>query len=165
MVDDATRASMLVDHVGVDLWRAFRAFEESMFAALVAAGHVDITLADSDVLAFVGPDGTRSVELAKNRRISKQAAQEQVQRLAARGYLTLTPDPMDRRAKRVMLTKKGEALMRHLVAIKRGLHDRVGTELGETGFAELRTNLERVCRALDHRRGGEVPGDRDKKDQ
>ncbi len=165
MVNDATRALMLVDHVGVDLWRAFRAFEEAMFSALVEAGYADVTLADSDVLAFVGPDGTRSVELAKNRRISKQAAQEQVKRLVARGYLDLAPDPMDRRAKRVTLTKKGEALMRDLVAIKRGLHDSVGTEFGEAGFAELRVNLERVRRALDNRRGGEMPGDRDEEDQ
>ena len=143
MTDERTRAAMQVDHVGVDLWRAFRAYEERMFAGLRAAGY-DVTTADSDVLAFVGPDGTRAVDLARSRRITKQAAQEQVARLVRRGYLDVGPDPNDRRAKRVTLTPRGEALMRDFEGIKRALHAEVEEALGPDGLDALRETLGAV---------------------
>ncbi|MEM7490625.1 MAG: MarR family winged helix-turn-helix transcriptional regulator [Pseudomonadota bacterium] len=148
MTRDDTRQAMAIDHIGVDLWQAFRAFEEGMFAALVAAGYDDVTTADGDVLVHVGPDGTRSTAIAKSRRITKQAAQEQVQRLIRRGYLETRPDPSDGRARLVVLTARGEAMMRDLVDIKRDLDARIARALGPAGMDELRTALRRARDAL-----------------
>lgn len=139
---------MTVDHIGVDLWLAFQAFEEAMFAALRRAGYEDVTTADGDVLVHVGPDGTRSTEIAKSRRITKQAAQEQVQRLIRRGYLQMRPDPKDGRARLVVLTDRGEAMMRDLVAIKRSLDEQVKGVLGADRMDDLKAALAKVQAAL-----------------
>lgn len=148
MSERSLKQAMAVDHIGVDLWRAFRAFEEAMFAALVAAGYDDVTTADSDVLAHVGPEGTRSTEIAKSRRITKQAAQEQVQRLVRRGYLEMRADPNDGRARLVVLTARGQAMMRDLAAVKRDLDGRVQAALGPDRMADFRTALASVRDAL-----------------
>ncbi|MEM7642290.1 MAG: MarR family winged helix-turn-helix transcriptional regulator [Pseudomonadota bacterium] len=148
MTQNDTKAAMAIDHIGVELWQAFRAFEEAMFAALVAAGYEDVTTADGDVLVHVGPDGVRSTEIAKSRRITKQAAQEQVQRLVRRGYLEMRPDPRDGRARLVVLTERGEAMMRDLVAIKRDLDGRVRRTLGDLETDMLRQTLDRVREGL-----------------
>ncbi|MEM9796330.1 MAG: MarR family winged helix-turn-helix transcriptional regulator [Pseudomonadota bacterium] len=143
MAEDDVHTAMEIDHVGVDLWHATRAYEAAMFRAIAETGHT-VTLADSDVLAFVGPNGVRSSEIARGRRVSKQAAQEQVQRLVARGYLTIAPDPEDGRAKRVSLTAKGEALMRDFVGVKRKLHQQVMDLLGPQDTRHLRLVLQRI---------------------
>ncbi|MEM7709917.1 MAG: MarR family winged helix-turn-helix transcriptional regulator [Pseudomonadota bacterium] len=148
MTRDDTRKAMSIDHIGVDLWQASRAFEEAMFEALVAKGYDDVTTADGDVLVYVGPDGTRSTAIAKSRRITKQAATEQVQRLVRRGYLELRPDPADGRARLVVLTDRGEAMMLDLVSIKRALNARVTRVLGAQDANRLRQVLGQVRDAL-----------------
>ncbi|MEM8591492.1 MAG: MarR family winged helix-turn-helix transcriptional regulator [Pseudomonadota bacterium] len=134
----------LIDHIGVDLWQTARAYEAAMYAAIARAGFDDLTLADSDVLVFVGPSGTRASDIAKGRAITKQAVQEQVTRLVKRGYVEVTPDPEDRRAKRVTLSAKGRAMARAFVEIKKDLHARVLTGLGEDDMAHLRALLAKT---------------------
>ncbi|MEM9351068.1 MAG: MarR family winged helix-turn-helix transcriptional regulator [Pseudomonadota bacterium] len=138
----------LIDHVGVDLWQTSRAYEAAMYAAIAEAGFDDLTLADSDVLVFVGPNGTRASDIAKGRAITKQAVQEQIARLVKRGYLDVTPDPEDRRAKRVTLSAKGRAMAQAFVSIKEGLHAQVGQVLNETEMAKLRELLSKTRSAL-----------------
>lgn len=60
--------------LGVALFVASRALEERAYRAAVDAGGVDITVAQSRLLARVGPAGTRLVELAAQARVSKQTA-------------------------------------------------------------------------------------------
>lgn len=54
-----------VDHIGVDLWRAFRSYELAMFERVAARGFDDIVVADSDVLIHIAPSGTRMADIAK----------------------------------------------------------------------------------------------------
>ncbi|MEM9436128.1 MAG: MarR family winged helix-turn-helix transcriptional regulator [Pseudomonadota bacterium] len=138
----------LIDHIGVDLWQTSRAYEAAMYAAITEAGFDDLTLADSDVLVFVGPNGTRASDIAKGRAITKQAVQEQIARLVKRGYLDVTPDPEDRRAKRVTLSAKGRAMAQAFVSIKEGLHAQIRETLGEDGLKNLKELLERSRQAL-----------------
>lgn len=133
-----------VDHIGVDIWQAYKAYEAAMFDAVAENGFADISVADSDVLVFVSLDGVQLVEIARQRRISKQAAHEQVHGLIRRGYLCLEDDPRDRRAKIVRHTGKGLDLVRALVDIKRALHDKVRTELGEDGLQSLTDMLSKI---------------------
>lgn len=153
MADADLRAAMAVDHVGVDLWRTSRAWEEAMFAAVVAAGYDDLTLADGDVLVFVGPNGARATKIARSRRITVQGAQDQVRRLVERGYVSVGPDPADRRARLIVLTARGEAMMRDFAAIKRDLHRAVVDALGAQETMRLRGTLERLRAALPRRSG------------
>src|SRR6266496_522273 len=137
---DAEEAA-LVDHIGADLWRAFRAYEKAMFERVAAKGFEDISLADSDVFVFVDSEGTPLNEIAKQRRVTKQSAHEQVHSLVKRGYLVMEQDPNDRRARIVRYTKKGNALVASLKSIKRGLHREVVEALGEKQTKKLRMML------------------------
>lgn len=136
------------DHVGVDLWRAFRAYEAAMFHRVAAEGFADIGLADSDILVHVGPDGTTMAAIARARGVSKQAVQGQVRGLARRGYLAIGPDPGDARARRVVHTARGRDLVGALAAAKRALHSEVGDALGPEGLERLRAALGAVVDAV-----------------
>ena len=131
----------LVDHVGEDLWRAFRAYEKAMFARVNASGFDDISLADSDILVLLEPEGIRLTELARRRQVTKQAAHEQVHSLVKRGYLALETDPEDRRARIVCYTRKGLNLTRALADIKRQLNRKVTDAIGADRLRVLRETL------------------------
>jgi DNA-binding MarR family transcriptional regulator len=134
----------LVDHIGADLWRAFRAFELAMFEEVAQSGFGDITVADSDVLVFVGPRGARLTDIAAQRRVSKQAAHEQIHSLVKRGYLVLDADPEDRRARIVRHTERGRALVAALRAVKQKLHNNVAAELGQDRLKALEDMLATI---------------------
>lgn len=136
--------SDLVDHIGADLWLSFRAYERAMFQRVSTMGYEDITLPDSDVLVFVGPQGAQLVEIARQRRVSKQAVHEQVHSLVKRGYLTLETDPNDRRARIVRHSEKGRALVEALKTVKSGLHNEVAAAFGDKRLAAFREMLELV---------------------
>lgn len=92
--------------LGILLFVANRAMEQRAYDAVVTAGMNDITIAQSRVLARVDEDGTRIGELAAAARVAKQTATHLVAELAANGYVSLSPDPADRRARLVQLTDK-----------------------------------------------------------
>ena len=130
-----------VDHVGVDLWRAFRSYELAMFERVAAGGFDDIVVSDSDVLIHVGRSGTRLADIAKRMGFSKQAVHERVHSLIVRGYLELIADPDDRRAKVVQLTQRGAKLVDALAKTKRALHAEIAEALGGRGMKTLRRSL------------------------
>ncbi len=136
------------DHIGVDLWRAFRAYETAMFDRVAALGFDDITVADSEVLVEIGAEGRSLVQIAQARRVSKQAIQGQVRSLVDRGYLAVHPDPNDARAKRVMHTDKGMRLVTELVGVKRALHAEVLYMFGAEQLEMLRASLSSIADRL-----------------
>ena len=133
-----------VDHVGVDLWRAFRSYEQAMFERVAEGGFDDIVVSDSDVLIHIARSGTRLADIAKRMGFSKQAVHERVHSLIARGYLELIADPEDRRAKVVRLTVRGAQLADALAKIKRALHAEIAAALGERGMRTLRKHLAAI---------------------
>ena len=132
------------DHVGADLWMAFKAYEAAMYDRVAQLEFEDITVADSDVLVQIGPEGQSMVTIASARGVSKQAIQGQVKSLVARGYVQVRPDPTDARAKRVTHTEKGRKLVAALADIKRDLHAEVEASLGADRLALLREMLSQV---------------------
>lgn len=136
--------AQLVDHIGTDLWRAFRTYEQAMFDRIAGNGFEDITLPDSDVLVHVGKKGIKLVEIARQRRVSKQSAHEQVHSLVKRGYLVLENDPQDRRARIVKHSKKGQALVTSLKQIKRDLHEEITSLIGPDQLSVLKAILAKI---------------------
>src|SRR3954465_7333719 len=65
----------------------------------------------SAVFAQLGPDGARLTDLAKRAAITPQAMGELVDELEQLGYVRREPDPADRRAKLVRLTRLGEKVI------------------------------------------------------
>jgi DNA-binding MarR family transcriptional regulator len=148
-----TKADTKIDHVGVDLWRAFRAYEQAMFERVAAGGFDDIVVSDSDVLVHIARSGTRLADIARRMGFSKQAVHERVHSLVVRGYLELMADTEDRRAKVVRLTRRGAQLADALADIKRTLHAEIAEALGERGMKALRKHLLAVETIA---RGGEA---------
>ncbi|MGP4029294.1 MarR family winged helix-turn-helix transcriptional regulator [Actinomadura sp. 3N407] len=81
-----------------------------MFAALAAAGHDDITLAQGRLLQRVDDGGSRLSELAEAAQVTKQTAGYLVDQLERAGYVERTPDPTDARARLVRLTDRARSL-------------------------------------------------------
>ncbi|MET1007717.1 MAG: MarR family transcriptional regulator [Propionibacteriaceae bacterium] len=75
--------------------------------ALAGAGFPDLRAAHAPVFMAVDAEGTRLTRVAERTKMSKQAAGELTRHLTARGYLEVSPDPTDRRAKVLRLTARG----------------------------------------------------------
>ena len=75
--------------------------------ALRTAGFADLRASHAAIFMAVEPDGSRLTDLAQQARMTKQAAGELVRYLSERGYLTTTPDPVDKRARQIQLTERG----------------------------------------------------------
>lgn len=84
------------------------------------------------ILDSVAPDGSRSVELARRLRMTKQGAGQLVATLLRLGLVDQVPDPADRRARLLVLTDDGWALRRaledELARIEAGWAAEVGAE-------------------------------------
>ena len=137
-------SSGLVDHLGADLWRAFRRYELAMFQRVAALGFEDIVVADSDVLVHVSRAGARLADISKLRGATKQAVHERVHSLVSRGYLELRDDPKDKRVKVVCFTKRGTLLVEKLKQVKLALHREVTALLGAKQTAALRSMLAKI---------------------
>lgn len=143
--DPATPA----DHIGVDLWRAFRTYERAMYERVAAIGFPDIAVADSDVLIHVSATGTRLADIAKSHNLTKQSIHERVHSLIGRGYLALSADPHDKRVKVVQLTERGLKLTMALTKVKQGLHREALAALGAADMAKLREMLATIDAIFD----------------
>ncbi len=133
-----------VDHVGVDLWQAFEAYKAAMYAGVADHGFGDVTVADSDTLVLIGPQGIALSDLARRRHVSRQAAHEQVHALVRRGYLEIVPDPDDGRKRLVRRTAKGREMNAAMSQVKRQLHAKLLDRLGPDGMEALRRALALV---------------------
>lgn len=142
------------DHIGVDFWRAFRAFETAMFEDVATLGFAGLSQADSDVLVHIGRDGASMAAIARARGVSKQAMQGQVRSLVNRGYLTVEPDPHDARARIVRHSDKGLALVLALGRVKIALNTLISDALGDADMHRLRVLLQDAVRVIEGRDGG-----------
>lgn len=104
------------------------------------------------IIDTVAPEGSRSVELARRLRMTKQGAGQLVATLLRLGLVNQVPDPADRRARLLVLTADGralrEALEARLAAIEEGW-------AGEVGAAEYAT-FRRVLLAIADQPAGQA---------
>jgi DNA-binding MarR family transcriptional regulator len=64
--------------------------------------------------------------------------------LERRGLITVSPDPADKRSRRLHLTQAGEELLIAAVPTWRETHDEVDRMAGDADMDELRATLERL---------------------
>jgi DNA-binding MarR family transcriptional regulator len=131
------------------LGMAYMALGRRIVAAVVAAGF-EQRPAHSSVFAHIDVQGgTRLTTLAARANITPQALGELVDDLERSGYVTRRPDPEDRRAKRIVLTKRGRAAVmagqRTIDDLEAGLRASLGAERMDTLHDVLR-NLIHLSR-------------------
>lgn len=113
---------------------------------VVGAGH-PIKPSHSAVFAQIRPDGSRLTALAAGANITPQSMGDIVDELEALGYVVRQPDPVDRRAKLIVLTTKGREAVASGAATISGIEDDLVTLLGVHGHRQLRALLVKVLRA------------------
>jgi DNA-binding MarR family transcriptional regulator len=100
--------------------------------------------AHSAVFAQIAPEGSRLTELARRANMSPQAMGELVDELEQLDYVVRRPDPTDRRAKLITLTKKGQACIAAGIATINGIEEQLTDRLGERGHRQLRNLLTKL---------------------
>lgn len=125
-----------------------------MLDGLHADGFTDLNAAHLPVLRWPGPDGRRPSDLARETRMSRQAMNYLLGELERLGYLVREDDPEDRRAKRVRLTRRGDAVARSIRGTVRAVEREWEEELGPGRLARLLALLQdlngtRAVRALE----------------
>ena len=101
----------------------------------------------SAVFAQIDPAGSRLSELARGANMSPQAMGELVDELESLGYVVRRPDPRDRRAKLIVLTRKGKACVDAARATIEDLEDEIIRRLGQRGHHRLRRMLQKLLDA------------------
>ncbi len=89
-------------------------------------------------------DGLRLTEMAARAGITVQSMGELVDDLEAKRYLERRPDPTDRRAKRIHLTKRGRKNARIAKQATAAVEDHLAELLGQQHYQQLRRSLQQI---------------------
>lgn len=120
---------------------AARSAESRIHAALRAAGHTDITLAQGRIVAGIDPEGTRLSVLAERAQVARQTATALVDRLERAGYVERVPDPADGRARLARLTEQARAQLPVARAEEQRIEQEWEAHLGAERMHALREAL------------------------
>ena len=114
---------------------------------LEESGITDVRPTHGCVFRFVHGDGMRLTELASLAGLTKQSVGEIVDDLANLGYLERYPDPTDKRAKLIRLTKKGLEAQRIGFSLFAKLEEDWAEAFGADRIAAVRSLLEEFALA------------------
>jgi DNA-binding MarR family transcriptional regulator len=128
--------------IGALLRVPWEAVQRHMLQRLHEQGFDDVDPAYLAVVRYPGPQGARPSELATRLQISKQALNYLLGELERLDYLERRPDPDDRRAKRIALTKRGIAAGKVIREAVAEMEATWAQQLGPKRFAQLRTLLQ-----------------------
>lgn len=117
-------------------------------AALNDAGFGDISAAHASVFPFVPPEGIQVSELAKLAHVRKQTMAQAVDELEQLGYVERRPDPRDRRARLVLLTRRGKQVPTIAVATGRKVEERWAALTSPDTVESLRQSLVALLNEL-----------------
>jgi DNA-binding MarR family transcriptional regulator len=114
---------------------------------LEEAGLGDVRPTHGCVFRFVHGDGMRLTDLASLAGLTKQSVGEIVDDLTELGYIERYPDPTDRRAKLLRLTKKGEEAQKIGFRLFAKLEQDWSEVFGAERIGALRSLLEEIALA------------------
>jgi DNA-binding MarR family transcriptional regulator len=133
-----------IDHIGVALWRAAQEWRRRMTTELAARGYPWHLGARGEVLAHLGPSGIAQTVLTERMGLSKQAVQQLLDLLETDGVIARIPDPVDKRARRVVLTELGLRDYAERTKVKRMIEDVYRDKLGKKLFGKLEKALAKL---------------------
>lgn len=111
-------------------------------AALDDAGFGDIRPSHANVFPFVPSEGIQVGELAQLAHVRKQTMAQAVAELEDLGYVERRPDPSDRRARLVFLTRRGKAVPPVAIAAGRRVEARWAELTSPRTIESLRRSLQ-----------------------
>ena len=113
---------------------------------VLAGGYEDLSRAHLAMFRYEGLEGRRPTHLAEQMHITKQSINDLLRHLEARGYLELTPDPRDSRARLISLTPRGRELERVVRSGALAAERELARFLGSRRFNQLRDTLLEIAR-------------------
>ncbi len=107
---------------------------------------IDLRTYDALLHVFnAGPPGIRMTDLAREVVLTKAGLTSLIDRLETRRLVQRMPDPIDRRALRITLTKEGERVFRGAARLHvAGIRERFGNHLSEKEARMVVEVFERV---------------------
>ncbi|HED40299.1 MAG TPA: MarR family transcriptional regulator [Chromatiales bacterium] len=122
----------------------FRAFEVSLLQQLHHNGVSDVTPSHLNVLRHLDNRGMKISLLAQDAALSKQLVGRIVKELVEKGYLKISPDASDGRAKFVCYTEKGRSLIKAATRIVAEIERNYEKELGSSEYKRFRKQLTQL---------------------
>jgi DNA-binding MarR family transcriptional regulator len=113
-----------------------------------AAGWTDLRPVHGLVFQALRGGGTTGTELAERLGVTKQAAGQIVDDLAAKGYLRREPHPEGGRRRLIVLTDHAHQHLSEAGAVLHHLESEIASRLGDPDLTALRADLTRVIRDL-----------------
>lgn len=135
--------------LGFLLRSPYQKLSKRIYERLHEQGFPDVRYAHSSVLRNIEVEGSRLTDLASEAGMAKQSMAYLVDSLCQAGYVEISPDPKDRRAKRVKLSRRGESLMKALLAISEEIVAEVAEVNGTRFVRDLKKSLEELDDALE----------------
>ena len=131
---------------------AYNAVSARIFAGVKAGNHFDdLRPAHGNAMEQLElEDGLRLTEMAARAGITVQSMGELVDDLETKGYLERRPDPKDRRAKRIYLTKRGRKNARMARQATSDVEDHLAELLGQQHYQQLRRSLQQIIASDAH---------------
>jgi DNA-binding MarR family transcriptional regulator len=124
-----------------------RHFQVELYDRLATAGLGGLRVPHTHVSAYIETRGSRLTDLARKARMTVPAMLELVDDLERLGYAERRPDPLDRRAKLIVMTPKGWDSMRMGQRIIRQLEDEYAQAVGVSRFEDFMDTFQAL---LDH---------------
>jgi DNA-binding MarR family transcriptional regulator len=108
-----------------------------------------VTRAQWWVLAYLSRhDGMMQTQLADILEVGKASLGDVIESLERNGWVERRPDPSDKRAKRVYLTKPAQVLIKRMTVMEDDFNSQILAELGAAERAELQRSLQKIKQAL-----------------
>lgn len=111
-------------------------------------GHRSLKMAFEPYITLVGSAGSRLTELADALDISKQACNQTANQLETAGYIERISDPLDGRAKKLVLTEYGQQLVLDGADIASANEKNFCTLIGNPAIEALISTLAQLHRGL-----------------
>lgn len=139
------------NHARVNLATVFPALaahvEQRLMSLLIDTGFGELKRSFSQVLAYLPRGGIRINDLAELHGVSKQAISQIVAAIEEQGIVRLVEDDADKRAKRILLTARGEDLLADSVQAMSVVENEFGAVLGADVFASWCEQVNQLYRA------------------
>lgn len=111
---------------------------------LIEQGHTGLKMSFSAVLSHLGFAETRLVDIAERAGLTKQAIGQIADEIEALGYIRRVPDRNDGRAKNLVFTPRGEALIACSLRAMDEIEAEFIEELGAAEFHLFKTMIDRL---------------------
>lgn len=142
-------ASDLQDAALVGLLPRFGDYiNQRLMALTIERGHGGLKLSFGQVLALIGPEGGRILQIAALQNVSKQAISAIVGELEQLGYIFREQDPKDARQVLLRFTGLGRKLIEDSVNSIDDLEAEIRACIGPTALDRLRTTMKKLYHAL-----------------